>query len=468
MESIEEPVASVAAGAAGTAGAVVSLPLPAAAQETLGLMIDGLSGTDRHIAWTMACRAEQIDQARRWSEITSSTTAPMDSRWDADTIARRALVSELACPLRIPERTAETLIGESKALVHELHQTMAALKEGDISYRHASVLIGHASSLPAQTRPGFEAAVLPHARKLTVSKFDRKARAVRERTHPDSITARHREAIAERCLQFQPAADGMAYLTLHGPAPAALAIFTHASDTAASLQGPDEPRTLTQLRADAFIDAALTGLTGPDALNGLTSQGDGTADATPPGRRDRRGRRDRGRSPRRRRVEPGIRARVFVTVPVLTLLDKSEEPGTLEGYGPIDADTARQLAGHAPSFTRILTHPETGTVLSVGRTRYTVPNDLRTWLRIRDETCRFPGCNRNAARCDIDHSHDWQCGGTTSGQNLAHLCPAHHQLKHNTTWAVTHARDGTLDWTSPTRHEYFTEPATTLPVDPPF
>jgi hypothetical protein len=45
----------------------------------------------------------------------------------------------------------------------------------------------------------------------------------------------------------------------------------------------------------------------------------------------------------------------------------------LEGYGPIDIETARRLAADAPGFTRILTHPETGAVLSLGRDRYAIP-----------------------------------------------------------------------------------------------
>ena len=156
----------------------------------------------------------------------------------------------------------------------------------------------------------------------------------------------------------------------------------------------------------------------------------------------------------------GIRPKVLVTVPVLTLLGRSEEPGTLEGYGPIDADTARRIAARAPSFTRILTHPETGAVLSVGRDRYAVPRDLRTWLRVRDETCRFPGCNRSAGRTDVDHVTDWQYGGGTDYGNLVHLCRSHHRLKHHTAWSSTSTGGGRVRWLSPSGHEYQTAPAT--------
>ena len=120
------------------------------------------------------------------------------------------------------------------------------------------------------------------------------------------------------------------------------------------------------------------------------------------------------------------RPRLSVTVPALVLLGLSEDPGSLDGYGPIDANTARLLASGAPSMIRLLTHPETGAILSVGRDRYRVPADLRNFLRIRDETCRFPGCSRQAELCDIDHTLQWQHQHPTAHYNLAHLCPKHH------------------------------------------
>ena len=153
---------------------------------------------------------------------------------------------------------------------------------------------------------------------------------------------------------------------------------------------------------------------------------------------------------------------MHVTVPVLTLLGSSEAPAELDGYGPIDPETARQLAASAPSFQRILTHPESGVVLSVGRGSYAVPKDLRRWLVLRDETCRFPGCSRSARRSEIDHTVDWQFGSETAHLNLAHLCLSHHHFKHQTAWSYTQDAHGRLEWTSTTGHRYATEPAIQL------
>lgn len=149
-----------------------------------------------------------------------------------------------------------------------------------------------------------------------------------------------------------------------------------------------------------------------------------------------------------------MRAHINVTVPVLTLLGVDDAPADLEGYGPIPADVARRLAAHAPSFTRLLTHPESGAVLSVGRTSYTVPADLKNWLRVRDRTCRHPGCNIPASRCELDHTRPWSHGGLTSHENLAHLCRKHHMLKSEGIWHYNHPDGGTLTATSPGGRTY--------------
>ena len=162
-------------------------------------------------------------------------------------------------------------------------------------------------------------------------------------------------------------------------------------------------------------------------------------------------------------VGRGIRATVHVTVPVLRLAGHDTiQRCELEGYGPISDAAAAKLVGTATSLRRLLTHPETGAVLSVGRDSYAIPKDLRTWLRVRDETCRFPGCGRTAATSELDHTLDWHHGGATSHDNLAHLCLTHHQLKHHTRWRVHHAGGGTLDWTAPSGHTYRTHPARNL------
>jgi hypothetical protein len=154
----------------------------------------------------------------------------------------------------------------------------------------------------------------------------------------------------------------------------------------------------------------------------------------------------------------GIQAQVNVTVPVLTLLGVDEAPADLEGYGPIAPELARRLAAHAPSFTRLLTHPETGAVLSVGRDSYAVPAALKKWLRVRDRTCRHPGCNRSAASTELDHTVPWSRGGTTAYNNLSNLCRRHHMLKSEGFWHYEQREPGVITAISLAGRRYRTLP----------
>jgi hypothetical protein len=43
---------------------------------------------------------------------------------------------------------------------------------------------------------------------------------------------------------------------------------------------------------------------------------------------------------------------------------------------------------------------------------------LAEFVRCRDLTCRFPGCEQPAEFCDIDHTVPYQVGGPTHPSNL--------------------------------------------------
>lgn len=159
-----------------------------------------------------------------------------------------------------------------------------------------------------------------------------------------------------------------------------------------------------------------------------------------------------------RTVRSAPPATVVVTIPAFSLLGVDGEPATLDGYGPIDLDTARRLAGGATSWVRLLTHPVTGAPLVLDRKTYRVPAALRRWLGVTSPTCVFPGCNRAARDCDLDHLTAWADGGTTDSDNLDPECGHHHRLRHETRWDVDHPHGGETTWTSPLGERYGTDP----------
>jgi Domain of unknown function (DUF222) len=411
--------------------------------DRFGFMVDEVVEAEHRIGIANARRAEAIERARQASEAIANDPPSGKPTTSSVEMARRGFVAEIAAALRLPGRTAERLIRTSQTLVGDLPATLLALGEGRLSYRHAQILVDNSYGLEPVAVRELEARMLPLAAKNTPSRFEQSVRRTRERLNPETMAARHAAAIENRSTELVPEADGMAFVGAHVAAVVGVAIDDRLTTIARTLQCDGETRTLTELKADVFADILLDNYHVDNAAAGHPAgQGDGPV--------------HRFRS---------IRPTVLVTVPALTLLGRGDQPGTVEGYGPIDPQTAREIASFAPTLRRLITDPVTGVVLSFDRRRYRVPKDLRTWLRVRDGTCRFPGCNRRAGNSDIDHTDDWALGGPTNHDNLAHLCPSHHALKGADAWKVTQTGGGTLKWTSPTNIHYQTDPQTGTNAD---
>ncbi|MFD1845969.1 HNH endonuclease signature motif containing protein [Arthrobacter flavus] len=440
-------------------------------------VVDALKDIDEARSWLDAQEAKVVTRAL---DLQTEQTRhdPRDRGFEKTLTA-----SEIGAALHVPERTAGFLVEHSTLLTRYCLATLEALEAGKLTKRHAWAVVEEATSIP-DTNPtvtaDYEARLIKTASQTTVAKFRQQANRLRETLHPEAITTRHRKAVKERGVFLTPSYDGMAWLEAYLPVDQAAGIY-HRLDTAArALQGPDEPRTLTQLRADVLADVLTSaGTTGHMSTNSdgttigaITADGagepdgldspDGTHRVSGPG-----GLAGRGGAA----VYWGVQAKVFVTVPVMTLLG-GDAPGELEGYGPIDPETARKLAGHAPSFTRILTHPFTGARLGADARTYRVPQDLKDAVRVRDRTCRHPGCNRLAVFCELDHTKPWSQGGTTSYGNLVALCKRHHKLKSEGYWQYRQPEPGMIIAISPAGETYLTRPdpppAPPPDIPPPF
>ncbi|WP_104163221.1 HNH endonuclease signature motif containing protein [Cryobacterium sp. N22] len=364
--------------------------------------------------------------------------------WDDEELARRCMAAEAAGALRLTATTAGIMVFTAARLTGQLPGFHAALSRGSITWGHAVKMLDLTDGVPEEILPAFEAKVLPAAEKLTSTQFVRVAGRILEGMHPVSLQVRDDAAATERRVLLQPDADGMAWLNAYLKAEDAQAIYDRLNHIAKDLDldadapaapgtdapGADAPvlcRTKDQRRADAYRDLLLEGV-GPTGLG------------------------------------HGIRGTVHVTVPALTLLSRSDEPAILEGYGPIDPETARRIAGTATSWIRILTHPETGCRLSMGRDTHNPPADMRRYLDARDQTCQGIGCNRRATLSEIDHTQAWNTGGRTDADNLVHLCKGCHRLKHQSSFSTSQGPGGALTWTTPAGKKYRSAPANTDPA----
>jgi hypothetical protein len=126
------------------------------------------------------------------------------------------------------------------------------------------------------------------------------------------------------------------------------------------------------------------------------------------------------------------------------------QPAELHGVGPIHPEIARRIACDAVR-TVVTVAPTaddsswiTGSPavpLSVGRATRTIPASIRTALVVRDQGCRFPGCDRPPAWTDGHHIIHWADGGPTELDNLVSLCRSHHRRVHEEGWRI-HIADG--------------------------
>ncbi|WP_165164573.1 HNH endonuclease signature motif containing protein [Corynebacterium qintianiae] len=59
-----------------------------------------------------------------------------------------------------------------------------------------------------------------------------------------------------------------------------------------------------------------------------------------------------------------------------------------------------------------------------------VPSEtMRAYAAARDGTCIWPGCDRAAEHCQLDHRVPYEEGGSTTPANLYSLCQKHHNVK---------------------------------------
>ncbi len=386
----------------------------------------------------IACRLEhqvaalKAALAARYVEVSESLEPP-EATFADKAMNLRSMIAEVACVMTVSGPVAGAFLEAAQQLTSALPLTRAALVSGDLSWQHARTMVEETADLECAAAGAFESHFLDPTvsnpargcpiSELTPGRFRVKARIFRERDHPESIEKRHAKCISDRHVEYTPARDGMAWLSLYLGADTASGIWERTTSAARALQNPDEVRTLPQLRADIAAHWLLDSSTGIGA------------------------------------DVPAPRAQVLVTVPVFSLMGLTEEPATLDGYGPVPATMARHLvANGADSFLRVLVDPRSGAPLEIGRNSYRVPKAMRQWLRMRDGKCPFPGCSSPSLDNDADHLLAWHNGGHTGIANLGQPCHQHHQLKHNTTWTPTPATEhDPPGWISPAGRTYQSE-----------
>lgn len=468
---------------------------------------------------TLLAEAIDVVAARTELRRQEAVAAGRSFLSDAD-LPLREVSLELGMVMRVSDRTVQSRLSDAYTLTTRFPRTHRAWAAGDIDAAHAWAIVRAGSALTEDgDRERFEELSLEVAATESPARMAHAARAIAATLRPDLFAERARAAVDERSVRLYDLDEGMARIIADLPAPLAYAILdaltalaraevdaqpaadppaasegAHATEgmradddattpapaepgasgpesepASASAPAPapvSEPASASEPASKSAQPTTQRVLTGPARRRGETARDHGTARAAEDRRTIDQRRADLlcdlllTGTPTATGIDgalAGITARIQVTVPALTLAgDADGPPALLGGYGPIDGELARRLAGLAPGWDRVFTDPRTGAPLDVDR--YRPSAHLSRYLAARDERCRTPGCGQLIHRCDRDHTIAAAVGGATTAENLAHFCRRHHICKHHTAWRVRQLGGGTLEWTGPSGRRYIDRP----------
>jgi len=482
------------------------------------------------------------------------------SRRGAD--AREYAADELAARLAWTAFTAQRRLDDAEALTERLPNTLALLGAGLLDLPRARTVVTGTTELDDDCAAAVDEAIAAVAPDLTTTKLTRRVALEALAVDPQAAANRAKTARRGRRVTARPLGDGCARLVADGPAEdiaTLLAGLTRACRTAT----PGDDRGIDTRRFDS-----LTAF-GQHLLDGGALPGHGSGDpvsheaATAPGDPAAQpGALTPGAGSRPGRVRPAV----LVTMTLPALLGLREDPAQLDGYGPLPASVAREIAENA-RLRRLLTDEFTGIAIGLDGHDYpgfrldpnrdgpgdedpderpddphgdgpgngpvpgqppsgtrstgrpppsTGPPDRRSsttsgarthppappppapppppqepasvpaaianprcpvavaggggyrprplldkLIRLRDQTCRLPGCSHPARTADVDHTVAHPTGPTCPC-NLHVLCRRHHQMKQTPGITIERHRDGTSTWTLPTGHSYSSGPESAL------
>jgi hypothetical protein len=340
----------------------------------------------------------------------------------------RGIPAQVALARRISPAAAARYAGWATILTGELPATFRELSLGRTSEKRAMTVATESLFLSRAHRAQLDAELGPQLAQLGDRRTEAEARKISYRLDPEGFVARARNAERDRHVSLRPAPDAMARLSALVPLAQGVACYAALSHTADSTTAAGDERGRGQLMADTLVER-ITGQAHaenvPLALN--------------------------------------------LVMPADTLLhtdgEDSDEPVHVDGYGPIPADTARDLIHRASTDTpmwirRLFTSPTTGELVAMDSRQRCFTPAQRHFIRLRDQWCRTPYCEAPIRHTDHVNAH--RHGGPTSIDLAQGLCEACNYTKEAPGWnanILEHESDpNEIEIITPTGYRYRSRP----------
>ncbi|MBB5831460.1 HNH endonuclease signature motif containing protein [Brachybacterium aquaticum] len=358
-----------------------------------------------------------IRLAARYRALAPSYRDLEDEETDEDEAEAELIAVALA--VRRTRTVALTLVHDAHRAVTQLPATLARLERGEFPSAWFERILRRTVDLTRAQLAWVDQAVSRWSTDVTTEQFHTRLSTLLTRLLSRKDLPPHLTPEGRRRVEMLPTGDdGVGCLRVIGPVPEILALARRLDEAARAVQaaqrhalaaGEEPPLDPRGTVAETAMQAPLA-LIQYDLLMAAALDTDGVA-------------------------VPAPRFRINATIPVLTLLGASDEPGMLEGMIPLPASMARELAGGSDVWYRVLTDPCSGAYLPLPAERYTPSRGMLEHLRLRNATCAVPGCTRPiswASEADhieeYDHGHP-ERGGLTEIENLHLLCWQHHRAK---------------------------------------
>ena len=258
---------------------------------------------------------------------------------------------ELANELHVTPLSAKDQMDYARAVTTRLPRTFAALGAGQIHPVHVRIIEDETGVLTDEQAAKADAALAEAAPGMTFGELRSAAHKMVLRLDPEAAKKRKEAARGEAHVRrFRETSGNGGMVARELPSAEVLASWQHVEQRALDLRAAGMPGTLQELRVQAYLDL----LQERDSRDQSAAARDGEAggpdqpppDSDPPGPSGPPGGPGGpgpapGSGPA---TGPSLAALVTITIPAATLHGQSEAPGEAGGFGPLDADDARDLA----------------------------------------------------------------------------------------------------------------------------
>ncbi|MFP5334013.1 MAG: DUF222 domain-containing protein [Actinomycetes bacterium] len=243
---------------------------------------------------------------------------------------REFATDEVAARMRWTAWTAQRRMADAEALTNRLPRTLELLASGRLDYARVRAVVSGTAELDDACAGAVDAAVATVAPDLTTSQIAERVALEALAVDADAAARRAARARRGRRVGATPLPDGMAQLVAEGPAEDVAVILQGLTRAAAATADADDERGVDARRFDLLADWGRSLLVGADTP---ATSGD-------------------------------WRPVVLVTMSAAALLGLRDDPAHLQGYGPLPASVARQIAARG-RLRRLLTDDVTGAAIGL-------------------------------------------------------------------------------------------------------